>query len=92
MLHVSRANVSTLSSGLTHDNLYYNNGGKFSTPDHNVASHKDCVNSLGRGGWWYTTCHMISLNGVFGDHGRTGITIDNGGVYGTNPSMRIMRN
>jgi hypothetical protein len=90
-LHVSRANVFTLSTGLSNSNLYYNNGGNFSTPDHHVASRNYCANYYGRGGWWYTNCHQISLNGVFGAHGATGIMIDYN-VQGTNPSMRIIRN
>jgi hypothetical protein len=91
MLHVSMANVSTLSTGLTYDNLYYNNGGKFSTPDHNVATERTCVSSYS-GGWWYTRgCFAINLNGVFGDHGYNGIYIDLN-FHGVNPSMRVMRN
>jgi ficolin len=92
MLHVSRANVSTLSTGLVNENLYYHNGSMFSTPDHDVAASRRCVNDNEySGGWWYKACTDIHLNGVFGDHGLHGIHIDNG-VRGVNPSMRVMRN
>jgi hypothetical protein len=90
MLHVSRANVSTLSSGLTNDNLYFNRGAMFSTPDHNVATNSWCA-SYYSSGWWYTNCLLIYLNGVFGRHGTRGIWIDYE-VRGVNPSMRVMRN
>lgn len=59
-------------SGSAGDSFSYQNGGKFSTADHDVDLVRDqnCAVRY-KGGWWYTTCHNTNLNGLYhfvGEH------------------------
>ena len=52
-------------------NLYnsfnYHNGQKFSTYDRdNDEEPSSCASSC-RGGWWFKSCHLLLLNGVYSD-------------------------
>ncbi|XP_059175194.1 angiopoietin-related protein 7-like [Physella acuta] len=56
----------TYKTGNATDNFSYHNGMAFSTldRDNDIDSTRHCVDSF-KGGWWYSDCHQVNVNGVW---------------------------
>ena len=55
--------------------MNYHSGRRFSTYDNdNDISHGNCAEDF-RAGWWFSSCHMLNLNGVYG--GASNLTSSN---------------
>ena len=55
--------------------MNYHSGRRFSTYDNdNDISHSNCAEHC-RAGWWFSSCHMLNLNGVYG--GTSDLTVSN---------------
>uniref|UniRef100_A0A8W8M7C5 Fibrinogen C-terminal domain-containing protein n=1 Tax=Magallana gigas TaxID=29159 RepID=A0A8W8M7C5_MAGGI len=65
------------------DSFYYHNNAQFSTYDYDHdTSYSNCADRC-KGGWWYTKCHLVNLNGEYANtnfleginwHAMTGFT------------------
>lgn len=52
-------------SGNAGDSFYYHNNAQFSTYDYDHdTSYSNCADRC-KGGWWYTKCHLVNLNGEY---------------------------
>ncbi|XP_052682458.1 fibrinogen-like protein A [Crassostrea angulata] len=70
-------------SGNAGDSFYYHNNAQFSTYDYDHdTSYSNCADRC-KGGWWYTKCHLVNLNGEYANtnfleginwHAMTGFT------------------
>ena len=56
---------SSSSSETGGDPFAFHNGSKFSTPDQdNDSGSGHCASNIG-GGWWYSACYHVYLNGIY---------------------------
>ena len=57
-------------TGTAGDSLTYHSGSKFSTRDQDNDAHSGSCAQSHKGGWWYNTCHLSNLNGLYlsGNH------------------------
>ena len=61
-------NVGEGEGSAGYERLIYHNGHSFSTHDYDNDGHSsNCAQALG-GGWWYTSCLTINLNGYRGSY------------------------
>jgi hypothetical protein len=98
-LHVTRTSqdVSSLPLHYTLESgagLYYNDGMKFSTMDHDVDKKGDnCARTYG-GGWWYKSCTYMYINSNQANQPAGYILSIDGGSGGNiaNPGMGVRRN
>ncbi|XP_078285516.1 microfibril-associated glycoprotein 4-like [Rhinoraja longicauda] len=56
--------VQGFTDGGAGDSLSYHNGLKFSTHDKNQQHSTNCA-QMNSGGFWYKSCHMVNLNGLY---------------------------
>ncbi|KAI0211981.1 Angiopoietin-related protein 7 [Lamellibrachia satsuma] len=57
-------------SGTAGDSLSYHANNAFSTKDRDNDHHKDSCASMRKGGWWYNSCIVSNLNGIYYSVGK----------------------